>query len=54
MSADADTPPFVAEVFADFFHHRGNGEGQKDFSFVEVEAVDGVGQAEAGTWTRSS
>ncbi len=35
-------------MFAHFSHHRGNGEGQKVFPFVEVEAVDGVDQAEAG------
>lgn len=41
-----DSPAFVPEVSAHFAHHRGDGKGQEVAALAQVEAVDGVHQAE--------
>lgn len=41
-----DSPAFVPEVSAHFAHHRGDGKGQEVAALAQVEALDGVHQAE--------
>ena len=42
-----DRPPVVTEVTANLAHHGRHGERQKVCAVVDVEAVDGVEQADA-------
>jgi hypothetical protein len=44
-----DRPPVVTEVASDLAHHRRDSERQKLCAGVDVEAVDGVDQADSGS-----